>query len=120
MATTPKKPVARLAVKKTYKLFINGTFPRSESGRVYEVLTSKGVSIANPSLASRKDLRDAVVAGRRQIDQRDRQVAAGTGRQRAAGPEGRSAHRLAGSRRQDPETDLAGSRIAAGQRRRVP
>lgn len=64
MAATPKKPVARLAVKKTYKLYINGTFPRSESGRVYEVLTSKGVSIANPSLASRKDLRDAVVAAR--------------------------------------------------------
>jgi acyl-CoA reductase-like NAD-dependent aldehyde dehydrogenase len=64
MATTPKKPVARLEVKKTYKLYINGAFPRSESGRVYEVLTSKGVSIANPSLASRKDLRDAVVAAR--------------------------------------------------------
>ena len=64
MATTPKKPVARLEVKKTYKLYINGAFPRSESGRVYEVLTSKGVSVANPSLASRKDLRDAVVAAR--------------------------------------------------------
>jgi acyl-CoA reductase-like NAD-dependent aldehyde dehydrogenase len=64
MATTPKKPVARLEVKKTYKLYINGAFPRSESGRVYEVLTSKGASIANPSLASRKDLRDAVVAAR--------------------------------------------------------
>ncbi len=64
MATAPKKPVARLEVKKTYKLYINGAFPRSESGRVYEVLTSKGVSVANPSLASRKDLRDAVVAAR--------------------------------------------------------
>jgi acyl-CoA reductase-like NAD-dependent aldehyde dehydrogenase len=64
MATTPKKPVARLEVKKTYKLYINGTFPRSESGRVYEVVSSKGVSVANPSLASRKDLRDAVVAAR--------------------------------------------------------
>jgi acyl-CoA reductase-like NAD-dependent aldehyde dehydrogenase len=64
MATTPKKPVARLAIKKTYKLYINGAFPRSESGRVYEVLTSNGVSVANPSLASRKDLRDAVVAAR--------------------------------------------------------
>ncbi len=64
MATTPKKPVVRLAVKKTYKLYINGAFPRSESGRVYEVLTSKGTSVANPSLASRKDLRDAVVAAR--------------------------------------------------------
>jgi acyl-CoA reductase-like NAD-dependent aldehyde dehydrogenase len=64
MATTPKKSVARLEVKKTYKLYINGAFPRSESGRVYEVLTSKGASIANPSLASRKDLRDAVAAAR--------------------------------------------------------
>jgi acyl-CoA reductase-like NAD-dependent aldehyde dehydrogenase len=64
MATTPKKPATRLEVKKTYKLYINGAFPRSESGRVYEVLTSKGASVANPSLASRKDLRDAVVAAR--------------------------------------------------------
>ena len=64
MATTPKKKVDRLEVKKTYKLYINGAFPRSESGRVYEVKTSKGTLIANPSLASRKDLRDAVVAAR--------------------------------------------------------
>ena len=64
MATTPKKKVDRLEVKKTYKLYINGAFPRSESGRVYEVKTSKGALIANPSLASRKDLRDAVVAAR--------------------------------------------------------
>lgn len=64
MATTPKKPIARLEVKKTYKLYINGAFPRSESGRVYEVLTPQGASVANPSLASRKDLRDAVVAAR--------------------------------------------------------
>jgi acyl-CoA reductase-like NAD-dependent aldehyde dehydrogenase len=64
MATTPKKKVDRLEVKKTYKLYINGAVPRSESGRVYEVKTSKGTLIANPSLASRKDLRDAVVAAR--------------------------------------------------------
>jgi len=64
MATAPKKPIARIEVKKTYKLYINGAFPRSESGRVYEVKTSKGISVANPSLASRKDLRDAVVAAR--------------------------------------------------------
>ncbi len=54
----------RLDVKKTYKLFIGGAFPRSESGRTYEVKSAKGVFIANPSLASRKDLRDAVVAAR--------------------------------------------------------
>ena len=52
----------RIDVKKTYKLFINGAFPRSESGRTYEIKSAKGVFIANPCLASRKDLKDAVVA----------------------------------------------------------
>ena len=56
--------MSRIDVKKTYKLYINGAFPRSESGRVYEVKNSKGAFIANPALASRKDLRDAVVASR--------------------------------------------------------
>lgn len=56
--------MSRIDVKKTYKLYINGAFPRSESGRVYEVKNSKGVFIANPALASRKDLRDAVTAAR--------------------------------------------------------
>ena len=55
---------ARIDVKKTYKLYIGGAFPRSESGRTYEVKDAKGEFIANPSLASRKDLRDAVVAAR--------------------------------------------------------
>jgi acyl-CoA reductase-like NAD-dependent aldehyde dehydrogenase len=55
---------SRIDVKKTYKLFIGGAFPRSESGHTYEVKDSKGNFIANPSLASRKDLRDAVVAAR--------------------------------------------------------
>jgi len=54
----------RIDVKKTYKLFINGAFPRSESGRTYEIKSAKGVFIANPCLASRKDLKDAVVAAR--------------------------------------------------------
>ena len=54
----------RIDVKKTYKLFINGAFPRSESGRTYEIKNAKGVFIANPCLASRKDLKDAVVAAR--------------------------------------------------------
>ncbi|MEP6480964.1 MAG: aldehyde dehydrogenase family protein [Rhodoglobus sp.] len=53
-----------LAVPKTYKLYIGGKFPRSESGRTYEVLTKKGAFLANASLASRKDARDAVVAAR--------------------------------------------------------
>ena len=54
----------RIDVKKTYKLYINGAFPRTESGRTYEVKNAKGVFVANPCLASRKDLRDAVVAAR--------------------------------------------------------
>ena len=54
----------RLEIKKTYKLFIGGKFPRSESGRSYKVAGSKGDHIANVSLASRKDVRDAVVAAR--------------------------------------------------------
>ena len=54
----------RIEVKKTYKLFIGGAFPRSESGRTYEVCASDGSFIANPSLASRKDLREAVVSAR--------------------------------------------------------
>jgi acyl-CoA reductase-like NAD-dependent aldehyde dehydrogenase len=54
----------RIDVKKTYKLFINGAFPRSESGRTYEVKTSKGAFLANACQSSRKDLREAVVAAR--------------------------------------------------------
>jgi len=54
----------RLAVAKTYKLFIGGKFPRSESGYTYEVLDSKGNFLANAAKASRKDARDAVVAAR--------------------------------------------------------
>jgi acyl-CoA reductase-like NAD-dependent aldehyde dehydrogenase len=53
----------RLAVRKTYKLFIGGAFPRSESGRTYSVQHPVEHS-TNVALASRKDLRDAVVAAR--------------------------------------------------------
>jgi acyl-CoA reductase-like NAD-dependent aldehyde dehydrogenase len=56
--------MSRLAVSKTYKLYIGGKFPRSESGRTYEVATAKGVFLANAAKASRKDARDAVVAAR--------------------------------------------------------
>ena len=55
----------RLAVKKTYKLAIGGSFPRSESGRSYEVLDARGRFLANAAMASRKDARDAVVAARK-------------------------------------------------------
>ncbi|WP_019182162.1 aldehyde dehydrogenase family protein [Microbacterium yannicii] len=54
----------RLSVPKTYKLFIGGAFPRSESGRTYEVVSNKGDFLANAALASRKDARDAVVSAR--------------------------------------------------------
>jgi acyl-CoA reductase-like NAD-dependent aldehyde dehydrogenase len=55
----------RLAVKKTYKLAIGGAFPRSESGRSYPVLDARGRFLANAAMASRKDVRDAVVAARK-------------------------------------------------------
>jgi acyl-CoA reductase-like NAD-dependent aldehyde dehydrogenase len=55
---------ARLDVRKTYKLFIGGAFPRSESGRSYPVLGKGGELLAYAAKASRKDLRDAVVAAR--------------------------------------------------------
>ncbi|MFD3948105.1 aldehyde dehydrogenase family protein [Streptomyces sp. NPDC058579] len=55
----------RLNVFKTYKLYVGGKFPRSESGRVYEVSDSKGNWLANVPLSSRKDARDAVVAARK-------------------------------------------------------
>ena len=54
----------RLTVPKTYKLYIGGAFPRSESGRTYEVVSPKGDFLANAALASRKDARDAIVAAR--------------------------------------------------------
>lgn len=56
--------MSRLGVPKTYKLYVGGKFPRSESGRSYQVTTPRGAFLANASLASRKDARDAVVAAR--------------------------------------------------------
>jgi acyl-CoA reductase-like NAD-dependent aldehyde dehydrogenase len=56
---------ARLSVFKTYKLYVGGKFPRSESGRVYEVTDARNMWLANAPLASRKDARDAVVAARK-------------------------------------------------------
>jgi acyl-CoA reductase-like NAD-dependent aldehyde dehydrogenase len=57
--------MSRLDVRKTYKLFVGGKFPRSESGRSYPVTDAKGNFLANPAQASRKDARDAVVAARK-------------------------------------------------------
>jgi acyl-CoA reductase-like NAD-dependent aldehyde dehydrogenase len=61
----PTAEASRIAVRKTYKLYIGGAFPRSESGRSYVVNGSDGGFLANAALASRKDARDAVVAARR-------------------------------------------------------
>ena len=54
----------RIGVRKTYKLYIGGAFPRSESGRSYPVTGPGGAVLANAAWASRKDVRDAVVAAR--------------------------------------------------------
>src|SRR5439155_20387315 len=54
----------RLGVRKTYKLYVGGAFPRSESGRSYPALDADGKVMARPARASRKDLRDAVRAAR--------------------------------------------------------
>jgi acyl-CoA reductase-like NAD-dependent aldehyde dehydrogenase len=54
----------RVPVAKTYKLYIDGKFPRSESGRYYPLQARKGAVIANVCRSSRKDFRDAVVAAR--------------------------------------------------------
>jgi acyl-CoA reductase-like NAD-dependent aldehyde dehydrogenase len=63
--TRKESSAARLDVRKTYKLYIGGAFPRSESGRSYVVEDSKGKFLANASYASRKDARDAVAAARK-------------------------------------------------------
>ena len=59
--TSPKK---RLEVLKTYKIYIGGQFPRTESGRYYIATNNKGEQLANVCLSSRKDFRDAVVSAR--------------------------------------------------------
>ncbi len=55
----------RVEVRKTYKLFVGGAFPRSESGRTYEVTAADGSFLANAAKGSRKDGRDAVLAARK-------------------------------------------------------
>jgi acyl-CoA reductase-like NAD-dependent aldehyde dehydrogenase len=62
---TVASEAGRIAVRKTYKLYIGGAFPRSESGRSYVVSDYSGGFLANAALASRKDARDAVVAARK-------------------------------------------------------
>jgi acyl-CoA reductase-like NAD-dependent aldehyde dehydrogenase len=55
----------RLSVRKTYKLYLGGAFPRSESGRSYPVHSPRGELLAHAAQASRKDVRDAVLAARK-------------------------------------------------------
>lgn len=57
----------RMGVPKTYKLFVGGAFPRSESGRTFEVTAADGTFVANAARASRKDTRDAVSAARKAV-----------------------------------------------------
>jgi len=59
---------ARLDIRKTYKLYVGGEFPRSESGRSYVVSAADGTPLANAVRASRKDLRDAVRAARKAFE----------------------------------------------------
>ncbi|GAA5148172.1 aldehyde dehydrogenase family protein [Nocardioides marinquilinus] len=60
-----RRAAERQGVRKTYKLYVGGAFPRSESGHSYEVVDHQGAFVANAALASRKDARDAVVAARK-------------------------------------------------------
>ncbi|MFO0493171.1 MAG: aldehyde dehydrogenase, partial [bacterium] len=54
----------RIDIQKTYKLFVNGTFPRSESGRTAVITADDGTILGHACRASRKDLRDSVLAAR--------------------------------------------------------
>ena len=67
-ARPPPPSPARVEVRKTYKLYIGGAFPRTESGRSYLVVGADGTPLANACRASRKDVRDAVRAARKAFD----------------------------------------------------
>ena len=64
-ATASNGAADRLGVRKTYKLYIGGAFPRTESGRAYEVFGARGELLANACRGTRKDVRDAVRAARK-------------------------------------------------------
>ena len=57
--------MAHLEIPKTYKLFIGGQFPRTESGRSFSIQNAEGGVLANLCRASRKDFRNAVAAARK-------------------------------------------------------
>ncbi len=65
MATKAKREGARVPVAKTYKIYIDGKFPRTESGRYFTLEDDKGRVIANVCRGSRKDFRNATVAARK-------------------------------------------------------
>ena len=65
MSTPDEATSERAEVRKTYKMYVGGGFPRSESGRTYVVNDSRGRFLANAAAGSRKDARDAVVAARK-------------------------------------------------------
>jgi acyl-CoA reductase-like NAD-dependent aldehyde dehydrogenase len=65
MAKKTSKSNGRLAVAKTYKIYIDGKFPRTESGRYFALKDGKGTVVANVCRSSRKDFRNAVVAARK-------------------------------------------------------
>ena len=65
LATSGANGAGRLGVRKTYKLYIGGAFPRTESGRAYEVFGAKGELLANACRGTRKDIREAVRAARK-------------------------------------------------------
>jgi acyl-CoA reductase-like NAD-dependent aldehyde dehydrogenase len=67
-STATPAATPRIEVRKTYKLYIGGTFPRSESGRAYVVNAADGAPLANACRASRKDLRDAVRVARKAFE----------------------------------------------------
>ena len=67
-AAVPGSMPARVEVRKTYKLYIGGAFPRTESGRSYVVTAADGTPLANACRASRKDVREAVRAARKAAD----------------------------------------------------
>ena len=76
MATASGKTSRRLAVAKTYKIFIGGQFPRTESARYYALEDRQGAVIANICRSSRKDFRNAMVAARDMKGDRGRLVKA--------------------------------------------
>ena len=68
MAADGRGTTSRIDVRKTYKLYIGGAFPRTESGRTYLVTAPGGRPLANACRASRKDVRDAVRAARKAFE----------------------------------------------------